>query len=578
MRVTSIGAMAVVAIVLVSVVAVVGNYAYNEWIKKTKSEAQMRLSEAEATLVDGGDALNPAPPSMQDLIKSLKESEEYLAKAKTAFDDDRYNEALNLAETAKKIAEETIMRAKGRVEEKIQTVEEMINEIGKSDDPPRATTLLLGKAQDLLGNAKKEYENKEYGLAQEFAVVGKMAADNAMINMEKVENAERKVERIEELKRTFEQELRELIATTLEEARKQLENARELPDGYLSNGSAENAKRLSENVLRRMSELALEEIHEAEKTITLVENMMDISNCYPHAVTVLVNKAKEILSSAEGAYEEGKYGQAFGQAHAAKMLARNALRILEEKLRLIAEQENYLKTAVVEVVAGSPVDTTPPTIHRVWVEPTMVTFGESITIYIDATDDLSGISEVWAHVNDAWGRIQGGTMVWDRTPEGVWYVTVNYVKKYTPAGIWTVDVGAGDDVGNDAYIDNAAQFIVTPSEIVVNARLIEVPTEVESGENFSVLINVNNTTNVSLKTITIRSYIGDLTLGVDEVNLAPYENKILIHSAVLSDVKPGEYTFGITAMYEGRISEDKRSIRVVPRIDESHQELEEGGG
>jgi hypothetical protein len=386
-----------------------------------------------------------------------------------------------------------------------------------------------------------------------------------VINIGKVENAKIKIERIEELKRTFEQELGEFIAVTLEEARKQLENATELQDVWLSNGFAENAKKVSENVLQKMSELALEEINEAEVAINLVENMMDTSNCYPHAVTVLVDKAKEILSNARKAYKVEKYGQAFGQAHAAKMLARNALRILEKELSEIAEQKNYLKIAVAEVVAGSPVDVTPPTIHRVWVEPTIVTIGDPVTIYIDVTDDLSGVSSVSAHFKDGLGRTQGGGMIWNRTPEGFWCL-VDYVRKYTAPGTWTVDVYASDDVYNSVSVYNVVQFVVVPSEIVVDVRLIDVPQEVESGENFSVLINMKNTTNISLENIVIYSYLGDLTLGIDEVNLEPYENQILVHSAVLSDVKPGKYAFGITAMYKGRVSGDERLISVKQRI------------
>jgi tetratricopeptide (TPR) repeat protein len=553
-------------IVFVVVGALVGSLTYVHYGKVTKSEAQTELTAAETTLAEAEDSLNPAPLSMQDLTEFLGGGEEDLIKARTSFDRGEYGEALNLAKKAREVAEETITRAKRRVEGNIQTVEEKIEGIENLDNPPHAATLLSGKAQDLLDNAKKEHENKEYGLAQEFVEVAKATADNAVINIGKVENAEIKIERIEELKRTFEQELGEFIAATLEEARKQLENAMELQDVCLSNGFAENAKKVSENVLQKMSELALEEINEAEEAINLVENMMDTSNCYPHAVTVLVGKAKEILSNAREAYEEEKYGQALGQAHAAKMLARNALRILEEELDAIAEQENYLKTAVVEVVAGSPVDVTPPTIHRVWVEPDIVTIGDPVTIYIDVTDDLSGVSGVSAHFMDGLGRIQGGTMVWNRTPEGFWYETVNYVRKYTAAGIWTVDVFASDDVYNSVSAYNVVQFVVVPSEIVVDVRLIDVPQEVESGENFSVLINMKNTTNISLENIVIYSYLGDLTLGIDEVNLEPYENQILVHSAVLSDVKPGKYAFGITAMYKGRVSGDERLISVKQRI------------
>lgn len=554
-----------ILLIVFAVGGLLGSLTYIHYGKVTKSEAQMELIAAETALAEARDALHPAPPSMQDLIVFLEGSEEDLTRARTSFYQQKYWEALNLAKKAKEVAEETIMKAKNRVEGNAQTVEKKIKQVEKLDDLPNAATLLLGRARDLLDNTKREYENKKYGFAQEFAEFGKVAIENAMRNIEEVENAKRKVERIEELKRTFEQELGEYIAATLEEARNYLKEAMELPDEHLSNRSAENAKKLSAKALQKMSERALQEIREAEEMIKLVEDMMATSNCYPHSVTVLVNKAKEILSNAKEAYEEGKYGQAFGQAHAAKMLAKNALRILEDKLRSIAEQENYLKTAVAEVVAGSPVDITPPTIHRVWVKPDIVTIGNPVTIYIDVTDDLSGVRSVSAHFNDGLGHHAGGTMVWNRTGEGFWYETVDYVRKYTAPGIWTVDVDACDDVCNYVYVDNAAQFTVVPSEIIVDAKLIDVPLEIKSGENFSVLINVKNTTNILLKNIVIHSYLGELTLGVDDVSLEPYENIILVHSVVLSDVKLGEYPFGITVTYEGRISGDERSIRVMPR-------------
>ena len=65
---------------------------------------------------------------------------------------------------------------------------------------------------------------------------------------------------------------------------------------------------------------------EAEKKIQESE-----SGKASEVVSSLLNKAKDHLKNAVSSFSEEKYGEAFGQARSAEVLARNALKLLEKE-------------------------------------------------------------------------------------------------------------------------------------------------------------------------------------------------------------------------------------------------------
>jgi|GEM_PF-5430642 len=78
------------------------------------------------------------------------------------------------------------------------------------------------------------------------------------------------------------------------------------------------------------AEKALKQINEAKEEIAKAEaKIAGINITNKTAISVLLNNSKEHLAKAEAAYNESKYGEAFGQAVSAEHLAENAKRLAE---------------------------------------------------------------------------------------------------------------------------------------------------------------------------------------------------------------------------------------------------------
>ena len=88
-----------------------------------------------------------------------------------------------------------------------------------------------------------------------------------------------------------------------------------------------------EGVLEKRIEKASEQISDAKDKLSEAESKLadigDTSKINMVAVNQLLSEAKEKISVAEAAFENEKYGEAFGQADAAENLAKNVKRLLE---------------------------------------------------------------------------------------------------------------------------------------------------------------------------------------------------------------------------------------------------------
>lgn len=80
-----------------------------------------------------------------------------------------------------------------------------------------------------------------------------------------------------------------------------------------------------------ISEKAAEQIRHAEERTRKLEMKLAEAKEAPAAVKNLLRESQENLKEAKAAFEEEKYGEAFGQARSAEVLARNGLRMLEER-------------------------------------------------------------------------------------------------------------------------------------------------------------------------------------------------------------------------------------------------------
>lgn len=88
-----------------------------------------------------------------------------------------------------------------------------------------------------------------------------------------------------------------------------------------------------------------EQMKTAEERIQKAENKISESDSAkaPAVVSTLLTEAKEHLANAKSAFEEEKYGEAFGQARSAEVLARNALKFFEQEKPETENFEEHLK-------------------------------------------------------------------------------------------------------------------------------------------------------------------------------------------------------------------------------------------
>lgn len=99
-----------------------------------------------------------------------------------------------------------------------------------------------------------------------------------------------------------------------------------------------DALKASENILEKvfqekeeLAERTQEAVRHAEERLQKLGKEMKAVASPPPAAERLLKEALLHLDEAKSAYENKKYGEAFGQARSAEVLARNALRMLEER-------------------------------------------------------------------------------------------------------------------------------------------------------------------------------------------------------------------------------------------------------
>lgn len=175
-------------------------------------------------------------------------------------------------------------------------------------------------------------------------------------------------ERLEGLRADFTDRLRERIEERVEEGDAELEELLDripgdnLRHSVLLEEIRVRASDRAADVLERIGlrfketgddamnreEAAQEQIESAEKLFQKVEDEIAETEDeeIPASVHSLLSNAKEHLGSAKAAFEEGQYGEAFGQARSAEVIARTILRILggfddpEESLGLDRIRDN----------------------------------------------------------------------------------------------------------------------------------------------------------------------------------------------------------------------------------------------
>ena len=96
-------------------------------------------------------------------------------------------------------------------------------------------------------------------------------------------------------------------------------------------------------------ERAKEQIERAQKMIEIAEKSLAEITAAPSVIKVLLNEARDNMKSALAAFEAKDYGEAFGQARSAEVLARNAIRMMEKEEPEAGELQGILKELAAKI-------------------------------------------------------------------------------------------------------------------------------------------------------------------------------------------------------------------------------------
>jgi len=94
---------------------------------------------------------------------------------------------------------------------------------------------------------------------------------------------------------------------------------------------------------------AKEQLIRAEEMIKKLEERVKHTESAPRVPIALLSQSKEHLAEAQSAYADNNYGEAFGQARSAEVLARNAFKMLEEERPQTKELKEELNALEVKI-------------------------------------------------------------------------------------------------------------------------------------------------------------------------------------------------------------------------------------
>jgi hypothetical protein len=179
-------------------------------------------------------------------------------------------------------------------------------------------------------------------------------------------------------------------------------------------------------------------------------------------------------------------------------------------------------------VSATEEDVTPPVLNDIWVSPSVISDGESITIYANVTDDISGINFVFPTVQSESGNqwIQFGGLNYNSS-SGLWEKVVT-IPQYSEAGIWTIPyVECGDFVENRAFYKYGTDYI---AKFTVNSLTPDTKPDTEP--------TAANATQISISVDTSSTVVGSAVniYGIlTDINGNPLPNKSVTLSYSVTD-------------------------------------------
>jgi hypothetical protein len=346
--------------------------------------------------------------------------------------------------------EKQIEREQRKAADEIQAAEEAIAEadelISSLEDPPHAAVVLLEQARKHLGNAKEAFDKGKYGEAYGRASAAERLARNAIRMLEDVEE----------------------------------EDEGEQPS------AEENVEQPIEEEEPSIVWVSPDIITQGESTTFYANVPGDLSE-----VSVYLESPSGAWSAWRDAIGRTPDGLWYGEIRAPNQAEVGTWRITTLYIADKAGDWWYHDTSVAFEVRSA--GNTELEVNRVWVSPTAIAAGRSVSFFVDVAGDLSEVSvyiESPTRTQESWRDASGKTL------EGTWFGEFQ-VPEGAEGGTWKITiVYVQDKDGNWFYYrtpyDNPASFEVssTVDQQVNIERMWVSPDRIAPGETVTFYIEL----------------------------------------------------------------------------------------
>ena len=315
-------------------------------------KAELELRETDEKIAEAKKLTEVTPERTEAILRAIDNygvSQERLKERLGQLKETSQNP--NIDKLIEKLADRTVKHEKlfEELKEKFEDNEDLKEKFEKAKE----------KAEESIAEAAKKDETEKFARRLEKALVESRGSDLKHVrSLEIIDRIHEKTggelkDKLIEIRHDFSKRLNEdikdflekhkdeeFIKKTLEElpgdkARRLIiiEEIQDIAEKRVKN-VLKNTEEILEKALEKRGEIekrARETFeHAQERILKLEEKIKELAPNIPPAAERLAEEARSHLKKSREAFEDKKFGEAFGQARSAEVLARNALRMLEE--------------------------------------------------------------------------------------------------------------------------------------------------------------------------------------------------------------------------------------------------------
>ena len=171
-------------------------------------------------------------------------------------------------------------------------------------------------------------------------------------------------------------------------------------------------------------------------------------------------------------------------------------------------------------VAGTISDFTPPTVNSITVNKNISTGGDTLTVTVDAQDDISGIKYINIQYDTPAGNPSSKGTALYKNSNGTYSGDIP-IGAYDALGLWKVrDIGLTDNADNTTYIYNKESYSNQPNNMDLNSGDIQVAGTISDFTPPTVnSITVNKNISTGGDTLTVTVDAQDDISGIKYINI-----------------------------------------------------------